>query len=209
MAFNTPDESYEHYERDAFIKGELYPTNILIDKYTAPGMNLFIRGGNDKCATDEETGQEVCNCEDTDIDVTIRERNEMTWPEYFAWGVGASKLSWCELEGQGSFGSGRFTQDPLGLPAAWTSDDANHPNYEPINQIGDHQWAVMMDMDCSQTVNGEFYFRSILAISGQMDDTENVIHKGKCGQNNVVVFNVQEGNDVATGETEAEAGELV
>ena len=53
---------------------------------------------------------------------------------------------------------------PLGTPLAWTSDNEDSPFYSPLNpDLGDHAWLLDMDMDCSQTQDGWFAFKTSYA----------------------------------------------
>ena len=94
--------------------------------------------------------------------------NATHYDGYNNWGEGDTKLDWWGAQiGQGLFAGVKAE----GSSMAWTTNNASHPGYQPLNRWGDHHWMLDVNMDCSQTdggwfelkgfmANGKFYFRN-------------------------------------------------
>ncbi|XP_041359720.1 alpha-amylase-like [Gigantopelta aegis] len=133
-------------------------TVILVEKQTAPGQDLFIRGGIDHnnmsgCSTNAQTS--ACA-------IPIRHRqlgSSLHFAKVNVWSVGDSHLDWYGTEsGQGSY-RGRLAD---GTPALWTTNRHGHVGHSSYNRFGDHYWLVGVDMDCSRTRNGFFEVKAIV-----------------------------------------------
>lgn len=100
------------------------------------------------------------NCE---IDIQMNSLPS-TWAKYNAWSEGVSHLSWHGPEAT----QGTYNNWPaLGIPAAWTSNDPANALFHSDNLFGDHYWLVDMNLDCDQTENGWFEFKTIFSLGGK------------------------------------------
>lgn len=149
-------------------------TVIFIQRQTAYGQDLFLRGGSDN---GEETGA-----------VPIEHRLDGGENEKFkAWKVGDNYLDWYGAEnGQGSFGGTAAS----GTPMVWTTNNETYSatvsedgfGYSELNEWGDHYWMVDVNMDCSQTENGWFEVKRFLPGEGWEGDVwQNEICDGDAG----------------------------
>jgi len=105
-------------------------TVIFIKKTTAPGQDLFIRGGIDTkvrptCTQNDATSE----CA---IPISHKSLGTSTHYEKInIWSVGDNKLDWYGSEpGQGTFQG----QAASGTPMAWTSNSATSSGYQPLNK---------------------------------------------------------------------------
>lgn len=149
-------------------------TVIFIKKQTMPGQDLFIRGGFDQtirpeCATDSSS------CA---ISIKVNSLGEsQAYAKYNAWREGDNSLDWNGAEkSQGSY----MNQPAQGTPLAWTTNSPSSPSYQSLNTWGDHYWMVDLDMDCSQTEQGWFEFKTLI-----LNGWENDISQMECtGESN-------------------------
>ncbi|KAK7462553.1 hypothetical protein BaRGS_00038409 [Batillaria attramentaria] len=138
-----------------------------MEKPTAPGQNLFFRGGIDHS---RRTGCTLV-AEESNCSIPIEVRDIVELPDghvaaYRAWSQGDRFLDWYgPEEGQGNF-NGHQAQ---GTPATWTTNDQSRDGYHPGNEFGDNYWLLDMDMDCSKTENGYFELKGFLG--GQWEGT--------------------------------------
>ncbi|XP_046454250.1 alpha-amylase-like isoform X3 [Daphnia pulex] len=132
-------------------------TVVFVKKQTAPGQDLFIRGGIDSTVRPGCTQDITSTCA---IDFQMKSLGASShYDKYNSWSTGDSRLDWYGAEpGQGSY----VGQTAEGTPLAWTSNSASSPGYQSLNAWGDHYWMVEFDMDCSQSENGWFEVKSFL-----------------------------------------------
>ncbi|KAK7067087.1 hypothetical protein SK128_022546 [Halocaridina rubra] len=177
-------------------------TVIFVHKMTNPGQDLFIRGGIDSaqrpgCTSDAET--DPCA-----ISHTVNSLGTSThYDKYSAWSVGDTKLDWFGAQSaQGSY-SGQAAD---GSPLAWTSNQPGSAGYQELNTFGEHYWMLDVQMNCDETENGWFEFKSFLtndATGWEADITQvsscsgdaggskpysSKNHLGRCGYLNVFEF---------------------
>lgn len=176
-------------------------TVIFIQKMTAPGQDMFIRGGIDDlvrpgCTQDAATSK----CA---IPISVRSLGTTThYDKYNSWSAGDTKLDWYGAQpGQGSY----MGQPASGTPLAWTTNVQTNAGYQALNKWGDHYWMLDVDMDCSQTEGGWFEVKAFLtndATGWETDITQTTCtgtvggtapyssknHLGRCGHMNVFTF---------------------
>ena len=177
-------------------------TVILIESETAPGQDLFIRGGIDHGHANANLGR-TCATNNFECAIPITRHNNLRNPTTAPWKHGERFLDWYGREaGQ----DGRSHGIPaFGTAADWTTNQWP-PEFgplrtvadsgfgeEPLNTFGPHYWMVDVDLDCSKTVDGFFEFKSFVA--GGPGWEPDVSHPGapwpssnhfaKCGHLNV------------------------
>lgn len=58
----------------------------------------------------------------------------------------------------------------LGSPLAWTTNDTHNPYFSTLNyDTGDHAWVIDMDMNCAESDDGWFEFKTIYSYGGKKD----------------------------------------
>ena len=81
------------------------------------------------------------------------------WNSYNSWMIGDNYLDWDGTEAdQGTFNG----YEALGTAAALTSNDPSDKFYFELNDFGSNYWVVDMDLDCDQTQEKWFEFKTIL-----------------------------------------------
>lgn len=177
--------------------GDIQRTVIFIEGQTAPGQNMFVRGGIDHAYA--ATLGRTCTAQNDACSLPIHHRN-LHNDTTVRWKLGNDLLNWYGAQsGQGGQASGA-----QGTALDWTTDTwpssygarrtvATHGfGVEPLNTWGPHQWMLDVDMDCSKTVNGWFEVKSY--VSGgpgwEADVTQNGApypsknHFARCGMRN-------------------------
>lgn len=173
--------------------GNWQRTVILIYGRTEQGQDMFFRGGIDSGYSNENLGtsctaavggehNEACS-------IGIRHLNNIH-PYTLPWRTGDDFLDWGKLtpekngreSGQtGANNAGEFAE---GTPAIWTTNNCNSGNvvyesdmasscnsspnlygggFTTINQYGDHYWMLDVEMNCDDTLNGWFEFKSFIS----------------------------------------------
>ncbi|PAA52154.1 hypothetical protein BOX15_Mlig014993g1 [Macrostomum lignano] len=129
-------------------------TVVLVRKATAPGQNLFLRGGVDheRCNGNADPDRDPCS-----VGIRINSLGSgQHYNPYTDWSRGSTKLNWHGAQSaQGSHNG----QRAAGVPLVWTTNQQGHPGYQALNSYGDHYWMVDMDVDCGATDNGWFEFK--------------------------------------------------
>ena len=111
---------------------------------TYPCQDIFIIGG-------QSDGK-------SPIDITINSMPEQ-WNSYNSWMIGDNYLDWDGTEAdQGTFNG----YEASGTAAAFTSNDPSDKFYFELNDFGSNYWVVDMDLDCDQTQEKWFEFKTIL-----------------------------------------------
>jgi alpha-amylase len=138
--------------------GDVHRTVVLIYGETAPGQDMFIRGGLDHDRARELLGLD-CTAENLLCAIPIAHRNlknTTTSP----WKQGDTLLDWYGPEsGQTGRSHGILAQ---GTPVDWTTN-VWPPDWGPVrrvavdgygleelNHVGMHYWMLDVDMDCSR-----------------------------------------------------------
>lgn len=149
-------------------------TVILLARQTAVGQDIFLRGG----ISHERRPGCWDNPETSPCAISIKHNSLGTSPHYDgynSWSVGDTKLDWSGAQdGQGSY-NGRSAE---GTPTAWTTNDVNHPGFQPINRFGPHQWMVDLQMNCDETEDGWFEFKAFGTGIGWENDINQI---SSCG----------------------------
>lgn len=145
--------------------GDWQRTVIFIQAQTQSGQDMFIRGGIDHNYANTTLGK---NCATTNFECAIaikhnNLRNTTTAP----WKNSDNYLDWYGTEsGQSSAAEGTaldWTADVW--PASWgalRTVAADGYGEDPLNIWGEHYWMLDVDMDCSQTVNGQFEVKAFV-----------------------------------------------
>ncbi|XP_067652823.1 serine protease 33-like [Haliotis asinina] len=176
-------------------------TVVLIRVNTNIGENVFMRGGRGNCS--------ACH-------IPIKHRIVPKHPDagaYYTWSLGDRYLDWNGSEThQHSF----HGQTPRGTPMIWTTNKhvPGGPSvqnegfgYTPTNRLGSNFWMIDIDMDCSQTYNGWFEFKTYIVAGDRgswepdVDQTEacggdvngrrpyrSINHMALCGTMNIFYF---------------------
>ncbi len=145
--------------------GNIQRTVIFIQAQTQSGQDMFIRGGIDHSYANTNLGK---NCASTNVECAIaithnNLRNTTTAP----WKTNDNYLDWYGAEA---------TQDNTaeGTPLDWTTNvwptswgvirttAIDGYGEDPLNIWGQHYWMLDVDMDCSQTVNGQFEVKAFV-----------------------------------------------
>jgi alpha-amylase len=130
----------------------LQRTVIYMKLATQSGQDVFLLGGIDHdrrpgCTSSASTSACAIPIIHNSLGTTSH------YDKHNAWRVGDTYLDWYGSQsGQGSY-QGTIAE---GTPAAWTSNLASSPGYQPDNVWGDHYWKVDFLMDCSKTESGWF-----------------------------------------------------
>jgi len=147
---------------EAPIISGIHRTVVFIHDQTAPGQDLFIRGGVDAgerpgCSDNAES--DVCA-----VGMTVNSLGSGDhYAKYDAWRVGDTKLDWYGSQAaQGSY----MGQQASGTSLAWTTNTPGEDGYQELNKWGDHYWMVDMDMDCGDSENGWFDLKAYLTNNG-------------------------------------------
>ncbi|KHJ75428.1 hypothetical protein OESDEN_24956 [Oesophagostomum dentatum] len=150
-------------------------TLIFLQKHTAVGQSVFIRGGN--------IHQHVCSPGpyQQDIDpcaISIIHNTTTTNSEYQAWKQGDRYLDFeGEETGQGKYGA----QSAIGTPSIWTSNNPYEKGYHPSNVYGKAFWFVELLMDCSNTYDGWFDLKGFTSNGGWERDIKQGVCSGNAG----------------------------
>ena len=145
--------------------GDWQRTVIFIQAQTSDGQDMFIRGGIDHAYANANLGK---NCATTNFECAIaikhnNLRNATTAP----WKANDNYLDWYGAES---------SQDATaeGTPLDWTTNvwpsswgtlrttAVDGYGEDPLNIWGQHYWMLDADMDCSQTVNGQFEVKAFV-----------------------------------------------
>lgn len=181
--------------------GQWKRTVVLIKGETVPGQDMFIRGGIDHDYA-KATLHRDCTSANYLCAVPIRHlnlRNATTNP----WKQGDGVLDWYGREpNQNGLSNG---MPAAGTPLDWTTNTwpaewgpqrtvaVDGFGVEPLNRKGPHYWMLDVQMDCTQTANGWFEFKTYISNGpgweGDIHQTGTPYpsrnHFGRCGQLNV------------------------
>jgi len=147
-------------------------TVVFVKMITNPIQDLFLRGGLDSILRPNCSSGVPSSCTIPIKDNSLGETEH--YAKYNAWREGDTALDWNGAEKN----QGTYQNRPAeGTPMAWTSNNPSRPGYQSLNTWGDHYWMVDFNMDCSQTEQGWFEFKSVL-YNGQ--GWENDIHQIEC-----------------------------
>lgn len=153
----------------SFSKPDWKRTVIFMQGQTAPGQDLFLRGGVDH-AYAQGLG---LTCNDTNLlcAIPIRHRNSLN-PYTANWKVNDTSLDWYGMETGQTLVNGVNAAAGIaqGTAMDWTTNNASYSTnvaahgkgYTPLNTWGEHYWILDVDMDCSKTVNGWFEVKSYM-----------------------------------------------
>ncbi|CAG2253198.1 AMY [Mytilus edulis] len=170
-------------------------TIILFEGRTAPGQDLFIRGGIDeghRQGCQHTAAASACAIPIKSHDLGSSDH----FAKYNAWRQGDSYLDWYGAEpGQGDY----HGQTPQGTPAVWTTNQPGKPGYNELNTYGEHFWLVDIEMDCDKTENGWFEVKAVINNNWENNVPGNSCHYGnvpyrsqnhwaRCGMKNVLHF---------------------
>jgi alpha-amylase len=175
-------------------------TVIFIQAQTAAGQDMFIRGGIDHDYANNNLGR---NCQTTNFECGIAiEHNNTLNATTAPWKTGESYLDWYGSEATQS-------NEAEGTPMDWTTNvwpgdwgtkrtvAADGYGETPLNIWGQHYWMLDVDMDCSQTVNGQFevkaYVKNGQGWEGNINQANipyaSSNHVATCGKINKFDFN--------------------
>jgi hypothetical protein len=180
---------------------DLRRTVIFIHGQTAPGQDMFVRGGIDHGYARDHLGLD-CASTNRLCAIPVRQRN---WKNATTapWKRVDDFLDWYGHEpAQNGISHGIVAE---GTAADWTTDMWRFPppertvaqdgyGVEPLNRFGDDYWMVDVDMDCSRCVGSTWFevksyisngpgWEPDIAQQGAPYQTGN--HFGKCGMVNV------------------------
>ena len=116
-------------------------TVVLIEMPTQFKEHLVVLGGRPECLHD-------CN-----VDITLAEADNATYPEYSEWAEGVTSLDWAPNHGQ--------VPSAQGIPMTWTTNNKGAGTYSQFNSFGPHYWQIDIDMDCTQTLGGWFAIKAL------------------------------------------------
>ena len=175
-------------------------TVIFIQAQTQSGQDMFIRGGIDHAYANANLGR---NCATTNFECAIaithnNLRNSTTIP----WKNNDNYLDW-----YGAEASQNVTAE--GTPLDWTTNvwptswgtkrtvAVDGYGEEPLNVWGQNYWMLDVNMDCSQTVNGQFEVKAFVkngqGWEGNIAQTNTPYattnHVAQCGKINKFDFN--------------------
>jgi tartrate-resistant acid phosphatase type 5 len=156
VSCEAPEEDGALGEVD--LAGDVRRTVILIYGETAPGQDMFIRGGLDHDRARELLGLD-CTPENLLCAIPIAHRNARN-PTTIPWKPGDTVLDWYGPEvGQTGTSHGIAAQ---GTPVDWTTNvwpsewgpvrrvAVDGYGLEELNHVGMHYWMLDVDMDCSR-----------------------------------------------------------
>jgi len=175
-------------------------TVIFLQRNTQPGQNLFLRGGN----TQGHTCSPGPFAQATDpcaIPMAHTTTTPFVYAEYRSW---SQNDNYFDFEGA-EFTQGTRDGNPaVGTPLAYSTNDPNADEYQPLNNYGPGYWMVQVKMDCSKTSNGWFELKGFespgagwegdvnqAACSGTAGGTKPFSsnnHVGRCGFTNVFIW---------------------
>ncbi|CAB3396780.1 unnamed protein product [Caenorhabditis bovis] len=178
-------------------------TVIFIKKDTQQGQDLFIRGGasnshNGKCA--------IGPFQQDSYPCAIPIRHNTTVPfvfaEYLSWSQQDNYLDFEGAEEKQGTHDGRAA---FGTPLAYSTNDKNAVEYQPLNKYGAGYWMAQLKMDCGRSENGWFEVKGYLTpTTGWESDVKqskcsgsiggsppfsSINHVAKCGAINVFNWN--------------------
>ncbi|GMT06711.1 hypothetical protein PENTCL1PPCAC_28885 [Pristionchus entomophagus] len=179
--------------------GNFQKTAIFLQKKTQPGQNIFIRGGSaqsHQCSTGPfQQSSDPCA-----IPIVHNSSTPWMYTTYRQWSQGDEYLDFeGEEERQGTYDGTHAT----GTPLAYSTNDANSVDYQPLNKYGPDYWFVQLLMDCDKSENGWFELKGFMdqweadihqsscsgSIGGSNPLTNSNNHVAKCGAVNVFVWN--------------------
>ncbi|KAF8384810.1 hypothetical protein PRIPAC_73952 [Pristionchus pacificus] len=163
--------------------GNFQKTAIFLQRNTQPGQNVFIRGGSaqaHQCSTGPfKQSTDLCS-----IPIIHNSTTPWMYATYRQWSQGDEYLDFEgeeQRQGQIVFPSLSLclsgTYDgthATGTPLAYSTNDANSVDYQPLNKYGPDYWFVQILMDCDKTENGWF------ELKGYMNGWENDIKQSSC-----------------------------
>lgn len=182
-------------------------TVVFVYAPTAPGENVFLRGGVSSTVRPNCVGTAA----DDPCAISIRHRVVPQDPtsSYRLWSAGDLHLDWYgQQAGQGSY----LGTAASGTPLIWTTSkypgvsdptvEVNGAGYTPLNRFGEHFWMLDVDVDCAQTESGWFEFKtyttpltgwendisqytSCAGLSTESRPYASINHMAKCGKMNV------------------------
>lgn len=159
--FNLDTEAAEQPD-----KGGPKRTVVFIKGETAPGQDMFIRGGIDHEASKKLRGVDCANEDGTPnyaCALPILHRN-MKNPTTKPWKLGDAFLDWYGRETQQLVSSASGLAQ--GTPADWTTNawpsswgtaksvPVDGYGVEKLNDVGAHLWMLDVDMDCTRAFKG-------------------------------------------------------
>jgi len=145
--------------------GNWQRTVIFIQAQTASGQDMFIRGGIDHTYANTNLGK---NCATTNVECAIAiTHNNLRNATTTRWKTNDNYLDW-----YGAEASQDVTAEGTALdwttnvwPATWgtlRTTAVDGYGEDPLNIWGQHYWMLDVNMDCSQTVNGQFEVKAFI-----------------------------------------------
>lgn len=168
-------------------------TVILIYGRTEQGQDMFFRGGIDSAWSNANRGTQCESQigGDHNLDCSIGIRHLNTLHSYtYPWRTGDNYLDWGKLttarNGREATQTGTNNVGELaeGTPAIWTTNNCASSNvvseqdlqsscnsnpqlygggFTTLNNFGEHFWMLDVEMNCDDTVNGWFEFKSYIS----------------------------------------------
>ncbi|PAJ74346.1 alpha-amylase [Pseudoalteromonas sp. NBT06-2] len=175
-------------------------TVIFIQAQTQSGQDMFIRGGIDHDYANNYLGKN-CQANNYNCAIPIKHNNLLNatttpWKNnelYLDWYGNESSQS-NEVEGTPLDWTTNFWLSQWGVKRTTATDGYGE---DPLNIWGQHYWMLDVEMDCSQTVNGEFEVKAFVK-NGQGWEA-NIVqvpspyisnnHFAQCGKINMFRFN--------------------
>jgi alpha-glucosidase (family GH31 glycosyl hydrolase) len=173
-------------------------TIVFIKKETAPGQDLFLRGGLDH---GEAAKRGItCTADNKACAIPMTHRLFTSDPNR----LNDTYLDW--------YGAEPGQMQIVGTPLVWTTNqwpeswgpkktvEQDGHGETPLNRWGPHYWMLDVDMDCSRTVNGWFELKGVVVQNGREtwesdirqtapgQPYSSVNHFGQCGKVNVFEF---------------------
>ncbi len=168
-------------------------TVILIYGRTEQGQDMFFRGGIDSTWSNTNRGTNCTSSTggDHNIPCSVGIRHLNTLHNYTApWRNGDQYLDWGKLtpardgREQNQTGANTVGEQAEGTPAIWTTNNCASTNvysesdlasscsaspnlygggFTEMNDYGDHYWILDVEMNCDDTVDGWFEFKSFIS----------------------------------------------
>uniref|UniRef100_A0A914W7E2 Alpha-amylase n=1 Tax=Plectus sambesii TaxID=2011161 RepID=A0A914W7E2_9BILA len=182
------------------IPGSWQTTVVFLKRSTQPGENLFIRGGNTQGHTCS-SGPFAQSSDPCAISIAHTTTTPFVYAEYQSWSQNDDYL---DFEGAESNQGTHDGQPAFGSPLAYSTNDQNAVEYQPLNRYGPDYWMVQIQMDCSKTVNGWFELKGYQSPDGGWESDVNQAactgtgggtkpfnsnnHVARCGYVNVFIW---------------------
>lgn len=167
-------------------------TVIFVYGETRVGEDMFIRGGIDHSYAKAQLGKS-CTSSNMECAIPIRYLNTKNSTTQ-GWKKNDNFLDWYGKESQQSSVAEGSVLD-------WTTNNSSNQHdyesygfgYSDLNKFGDHYWIFDVEMDCSQTANNWFEFKSFIknGAGWESDVQQNTTpwksgnHFAQCGKLNV------------------------